>query len=204
MAIPSERLIPEWLRARFVDPPKWIPEVSDEQPWMGKNLSPKIASVLLPIVFRDGGPTVMLTRRSPYLADHAGQISFPGGRSELIDTSGIETALRETEEEIGLHRRHIEVIGTLPEYLTRTGYLVTPVVSIVHPPFEIKADASEVEEVFEVPLAFLMDGSHHQLRVAEFPGGVGQRSFYTISYEDFFIWGATAAMLRNLFHFLRA
>jgi 8-oxo-dGTP pyrophosphatase MutT (NUDIX family) len=121
---------------------------------------------------------------------------------EAYDASPIETALRETEEEIGLDRSHIDVIGTLPEYHTGTGFRVTPVVAIVQPPFEMRADPFEVAEIFEVPLSFLMNGMHHQRRTADFV--TGPRTFYVMPYERFFIWGATAGMLRNLFHFLRA
>jgi 8-oxo-dGTP pyrophosphatase MutT (NUDIX family) len=162
------------------------------------------ASVLIPLVLRAEGITMLLTQRTAHLTDHAGQISFPGGRAEDYDDSAVATALRETEEEIGLARRHIEVIGTLPEYVTGTGYVVTPVVGLVAPPFELAADANEVAEIFEVPLAFLMDGSNHQRLSVDLPEGAGRRTFYAMPYERFFIWGATAGMLRNLFHFLRA
>ncbi len=160
------------------------------------------AAVLLPIVLRDDGPTLLFTQRTAHLTAHGGQISFPGGRMEAYDASPIETALRETEEEIGLDRAHIDVIGTLPEYHTGTGFRVTPVVAIVQPPFDMRADPFEVAEIFEVPLSFLMNGMHHQRRTAEFI--TGPRTFYVMPYERFFIWGATAGMLRNLFHFLRA
>lgn len=202
-AIESERLTASWLRARFANPPEWHPEASDEHMLRARAGVTTPASVLLPIVQREQGLTLMFTQRSEHLTDHGGQISFPGGRWEESDASAIETALRETEEEVGLDRRHVDVLGTLPDYLTATGYRVTPVVSIVQPPFEINADPKEVAEVFEVPLAYLMDGAHHQLRAAEFPNGV-HRTFYAMPYERFFIWGATAGMLRNLFHFLRA
>ncbi len=147
---------------------------------------------------------MLFTQRTAHLTDHAGQVSFPGGRAEESDASPIETALRETEEEVGLHRRHVDVLGVLPEYFTVTGYRVTPVVSLVQPPFDLQADPFEVAEIFEVPLAFLMDGRHHQRRTVTVPSGVGRRTFYAIQYDRFFIWGATAGMLRNLFHFLRA
>ena len=116
----------------------------------------------------------------------------------------VATALRETEEEIGLSRRHIEVIGSLPDYFTGTGFQVTPVVGLVHPPFDLAADEFEVAEIFEVPLHFLMDGANHQRRSAEFPGKPGRRTFYAMPFQHYFIWGATAAMLRNLYHFVRA
>jgi len=164
----------------------------------------KPASVLIPLVMRDQGLTLLLTHRAAHLNDHAGQISFPGGRCEDSDGSVVETALREAEEEVGLHRKHIDVIGILPEYRTGTGYQVTPVVALIQPPFELKIDASEVASLFEVPLSFLMDGQNYQRRAFDLPNGQGQRVFYAIPYQQHFIWGATAGMLRNLFHLLRA
>lgn len=201
-AITLEQLRADALRARFSNPPVWSPEITIERlvrPMTGPLTD---AAVLLPIVLREDGPTLLFTQRAAHLTAHAGQISFPGGRMEAYDASPIETALRETEEEIGLDRSHIDVIGTLPEYHTGTGFRVTPVVAIVQPPFELRADPFEVAEIFEVPLSFLMNGMHHQRRTAEFI--TGNRTFYVMPYERFFIWGATAGMLRNLFHFLRA
>lgn len=202
--VPAGRLAPGWLRARFAAPPDWRPETADESRTLQGNAAPKTtpASVLIPLVLREAGVSVLLTQRTAHLNDHAGQVAFPGGRAEHYDADAIDTALRETEEEIGLHRRHIEVLGTLPLYQTGTGYGVTPVVGLVVPPFDLKADPFEVAEIFEVPLAFLMDGANHQRLSAVLPGG--RRSFYAMPYERFFIWGATAGMLRNLFHFLRA
>jgi len=197
------RLLPAALRARFAQTLPWEEEVSDEGRGMaGATL--RRASVLVPLVARPEGVTVLLTMRTDHLSSHAGQISFPGGRAEELDSSPIETALRETEEEVGLHRRHIEIIGVLPDYTTVSAYRVTPVVALVQPPFELQPDPGEVAEAFEVPLSFLMDGLNHQRRVVELPKGAGRRAFYTMPYEQYFIWGATAAMLRNLFHFLRA
>jgi 8-oxo-dGTP pyrophosphatase MutT (NUDIX family) len=203
-AIHSEQLTAEWLRSRFANPPEWLPEHSADQMQRqsGKALTP--ASVLVPIVIREHGLTLLLTQRTAHLNDHAGQVSFPGGRAEPADTSATDTALRETEEEVGLDRRHVEVIGSLPDYLTGTGYRVTPVVALVHPPFDLRADPFEVAEIFEVPLAFLMDGMNHQRRTGIFQSGMAPRTFYAMPYDRFFIWGATAGMLRNLFHFLRA
>ncbi len=199
------RLQADWLRQRFADAPPWTPEINDEQ---GQRLAagstPRPAAVLMPIVMRPDGPTLLFTQRTADLKDHAGQVSFPGGRQELSDTSPIDTALRETEEEIGLARHHVEVIGSLPDYFTGTGYRVTPVAGLIHPPFEVVPDPGEVAEIFEVPLAFLMDGMNHQRRTIELPGDLGRRTFYTMPYQRFFIWGATAGMLRNLFHFLRS
>ncbi|TFW29570.1 CoA pyrophosphatase [Massilia horti] len=202
-ALPFSRLSAAWLRQRFAESCQWQPERLDES-----NLRrfPKFkqAAVLMPIVQRPDGLTMLLTQRTDNLSTHAGQVSFPGGSAEERDSSPIETALRETEEEIGLNRRHVEIVGVLPEYVTATGYRVTPVVGLLTPPFELAADPNEVAEIFEVPLSFLMDGANHQRMSIELPEGVGRRSFYAIPYQRFFIWGATAGMLRNLFHFLRA
>jgi 8-oxo-dGTP pyrophosphatase MutT (NUDIX family) len=201
-ALPPERLTAPWLRARFANPPEWQPEAASEALARRPGLKP--AAVLIPLVQRPEGLTMLLTQRTAHLSDHPGQISFPGGRTEPFDASPLSTALRETEEEIGLHRRHVDIIGTLPDYITGTGYRVTPVAALVTPPFELAADPREVAEIFEVPLAFLMDGMNHQLLSVALPEGTGRRSFYAMPYQRFFIWGATAGMLRNLFHFLRA
>lgn len=202
-AVDLSRLDAGWLRRRFSDATPWIPEPSDEHLLRLKDGHPTPASVLVPLVLRPEGITILLTQRSEHLNDHGGQISFPGGRAEPTDRDAIETALRETEEEVGLARSHVEVLGLLPEYVTATNYRVTPVVGLVQPPFETRADPEEVAEIFEVPLAFLMDGKNHERRAATFPNGM-HRTFYAMPYERFFIWGATAGMLRNLFHFLRS
>jgi 8-oxo-dGTP pyrophosphatase MutT (NUDIX family) len=205
-ALDAGRLNADWLRRRFAEPPRWEPEHSGDQ--LARMAETKgryrLASVLMPIVLHPDGPTMLFTQRTADLTDHAGQISFPGGRREDYDASAIETALRETEEEIGLARSQVEVIGSLPDYFTGTGYRVTPVAGLIQPPFETLADAREVAEIFEVPLAFLMDGLNHQRRTVDLPPPVGRRSFYTMPYQRYFIWGATAGMLRNLFHFLRS
>lgn len=202
-ALESDRLAADWLRTRFAAPPQWLPELTNEHLLRASATPPIPAAVLIPIVMRDDGPMLLLTQRTAHLSDHAGQVSFPGGRMEESDTSTVDAALRETEEEIGLQRRHIEVLGTLPDYFTGTGYQVTPVVALVWPPFDLQADPHEVAEIFEVPLVFLMDGANHQRRTIEISEG-GRRTFYAMPYDRFFIWGATAGMLRNLFHFLRA
>ena len=152
------------------------------------------AAVLVPLVERSEGYTVLLTQRTAHLEHHAGQISFPGGRAEEEDVSPVETALREAEEEIGLHRRHVvEIAGFLDLYQTVTGFLVTPVVGLVTPPFELTLDEFEVAEAFEVPLEFILDPRHHERRSMLYKGQ--QRRYYVIPYQDRFIWGATAAML---------
>ena len=160
----------------------------------GKGGTP--AAVLVPIVLREDAPVVLLTQRTAHLRDHPGQVSFPGGRVEEADSSPTETALRETEEEIGLSRRHVEILGFLPEYLTGTGFSVTPVVGLVRPPFSLAPEAFEVAEVFEVPLDFLLDPANHQ-RMVIHVGGI-RRSFFAMPYQDRFIWGATAGMIRSL------
>lgn len=199
--VPAAALAPDALRAHFARAPYFEAEPGDAAFVLRPDPTP--AAVLIPLVQRPAGLTVLLTRRTAHLSAHAGQISFPGGRAEDFDASPVDTALRETEEEIGLHRRYIDVLGVLPDYLTGTGFQVTPVAGLVAPPFELNPDANEVDEVFEVPLAFLMDGAHHQRLSFELPEG-GRRAFYAMPYGDYFIWGATAGMLRNLFHFLRA
>jgi 8-oxo-dGTP pyrophosphatase MutT (NUDIX family) len=202
-ALDAARLDGDWLRRRFSEAPDWEPEHPELAVFdLGPDMT--AAAVLIPLVQREHGLSMLLTLRTAHLTDHAGQISFPGGRTEAEDASPIETALRETEEEIGLDRRHVEIIGSLPDYVTGTGYRVTPVVGLVAPPFELTPDPHEVAEIFEVPLAFLMNGANHQRLSFEMPNGKGKRSFYAMPYERFFIWGATAGMLRNLFHFLRA
>jgi 8-oxo-dGTP pyrophosphatase MutT (NUDIX family) len=202
-ALAPDRLSAPAIRARFAEAREWQPELVDES-WLLQYPKLKRAAVLVPLVQRDDALHVLLTQRTEHLANHAGQISFPGGRAEDYDASPIETALREAEEEIGLARRHVDVIGTLPEHVTGTGYRVTPVVALAQGPFELIADPNEVAGIFEVPLAFLMNGANHQLRSIELPDGKGRRGFYTMPYQSYFIWGATAAMLRNLYHFLRA
>jgi 8-oxo-dGTP pyrophosphatase MutT (NUDIX family) len=195
------RLTADWLRRHFAAPPVWQPEALDESVVRRPVMIP--AAVLIPLVARPGGLTMLLTQRTDHLSSHAGQISFPGGRAETYDASPVATALREAQEEIGLDPSHVEIIGQLPVYLTGTGYHVTPVVALLTPPFELVPDPHEVAEIFEVPLAHLMNGAHHQRLSIDLPAG-GRRSFYAMPYERHFIWGATAGMLRNLFHFLRA
>jgi 8-oxo-dGTP pyrophosphatase MutT (NUDIX family) len=154
------------------------------------------AAVLVPIVLREAGPTVLLTRRSPNLADHAGQISFPGGRLEPEDPDAVAAALREAAEEIGLARDHVDVVGRIDTYQTRTGYEITPVVGFVSAPFTLLIDPAEVVEAFEVPLGFLVDRANHLREARTFKGAT--REFWAIPYQDYYIWGATAGMLVNL------
>ena len=154
------------------------------------------AAVLVPLVDRPGGLTVLLTQRTAHLNDHAGQISFPGGRVEPEDPSHLAAALREAEEEVGLPPDRVEIIGMLDPYIVRSGYRVTPVVGFVNPPFEVRPDPFEVAEVFEVPLSFVLDNENHETGSRTHEGV--ERTFYVLPYEDRYIWGATAGMLVNL------
>jgi len=151
------------------------------------------AAVLVGLVKRGAELAVLLTQRTDHLHHHGGQISFPGGRVEAHDLSPVATALRETEEEIGLDRRHVEIVGFLDLYQTVTGFLVTPVVSFVEPGFELRPDPFEVAEVFEVPLDFILDPRNQERRSIQYQGR--DRHFYVIPYQNRYIWGATAAML---------
>lgn len=160
------------------------------------------AAVLVPLVARSDGVTIMLTQRSAHLANHGGQISFPGGRIEAEDADPVAAALRETFEETGLHSRHISIIGTLEDYLTGTGFHVTPVVGLVTPPFVLKADPLEVAEIFEIPLAFVLNSANHHLQSRVVEGT--KRPFFHLPYEHRNIWGATAGMLVELHDVLSA
>ncbi len=175
-------------------------DAGHETPFPRKDGSPRgqitPAGVLVALVNRDEGVHVVLTQRTEHLSDHAGQISFPGGRAEAHDATIIDTALRETEEEIGLARMHVQVLGTLPDYHTVTGYRVTPVVGWVDAPVSFKPDPFEVAEVFEVPLTFFLDAANHQ-RHSLMREGV-ERFYYAMPYDGHYIWGATAGMLVTL------
>ncbi len=203
--VPMAALQPRALRDRFRAPPVWTPEMRSDARLFDSGVEPRPASVLVPLVVRDQGVNVLLTQRTAHLTDHAGQISFPGGRVEDEDADAIATALRESEEEIGLRADAVDVLGRLPEYRTVTGYRVTPVVALIERPFTLQLDTFEVSEAFEVPLAFLMDPANHERRLYRFADIA--RTFYAMPYHAarrYFIWGATAAMLRNFYHFLRA
>ena len=204
-AIDPQQLHAAALRQRFRSPPTWVPEIAVERRFTSRE--PVHASVLVPLVQRDAVTTVLLTQRTDHLTDRPGQISFPGGRAEPEDVDAIATALREAEEEIGLHARHIEVLGSLPTYTTGTGFIVTPVVALIQPPFTVEPDPVEVAEIFEVPLAFLMSPANHQRHGVEVAGM--RREFLSMPWRTddqrhYFIWGATAAMLRNFYRFLAA
>jgi 8-oxo-dGTP pyrophosphatase MutT (NUDIX family) len=155
------------------------------------------AAVLVPIVDHRSGLTVIFTQRTSQLKAHSGQVSFPGGKAEPADPTPEFTALREAQEEIGLALERVELLGRLPDYRTRTGYHVTPVVGLLTPPLALSPDPREVDEVFEVPLAFLLDPANHRRESRELQGRTV--AYYVMRYEHRTIWGATAGMLVNLY-----
>ena len=160
------------------------------------------AAVLVPIVAHDDDPTVLLTRRSDHLHDHAGQISFPGGRVDPGDADAVAAALREAGEEVGLDPGSVRVVGRIDTYVTRTGFEVTPVVGLVSAPLDLTLDAFEVAEAFEVPLAFFLEAGNRQRHSRVYQGR--ERHFFAYPYGERFIWGATAGMLSNLAEVLGA
>ena len=162
----------------------------------------KPAAVLILVINQRDAPTVLFTQRTAHLTDHAGQISFPGGRVEAADRDPFHTALREAEEETGVDANRIDIIGTLPQYTTGTGYLITPVVGWMEPPVVYQPDPTEVEECFEVPLEFLIDINNHHLETAMYKGRM--RSYYALPFGHRYIWGATAGMLVTLTRVLGA
>lgn len=210
-AVLPAQLSPAALRQRFAHPPVWTPEHSVEKRF--ENREPAAAAVLIPLVLRDE-LMLLLTERTTNLSTHSGQIALPGGRTDDTDQDATDTALREATEEIGLPRSCCEVLGTLPLYVTGTAYSVTPVVALVTPGFSLLPNPSEVADVFEVPLAFLMNPAHHRRHAVEFDGIT--REWLSMPYLDQtvrgadgqvaerYIWGATAGMLRNLYRFLSA
>ena len=160
------------------------------------------AAVLVPMVAREGRISLLFTQRTPHLAAHAGQISFPGGRVESADASRVDTALRETEEEIGLARKYVQVLGTLPEYSIPSGFRITPVVGWINAPFDTQPDPFEVADIFEAPLEFFLDVARYQRHEYHFNGR--HRHYVAIPYEGRYIWGATAGMLLSLARILSA
>ncbi|MDB5743902.1 MAG: hydrolase [Polaromonas sp.] len=207
-----DRLTPQALRQRFRHPPLWAPEHSVEKSFSDRQ--PALASVLLPLVMREE-LMLLLTERSHNLSTHSGQIAFPGGRTDDSDQDAVDTALREAEEEIALPRHHVEVLGTLPTYVTGSAFIITPVVALVRPGFELRPNPGEVADVFEVPLNYLMNPAHHRRHESEFDGVF--RQWLSMPYtepadeaclasesRERYIWGATAGMLRNFYRFLSA
>lgn len=170
--------------------PELIPELEAHP-------APRPAAVLVPIVAR-ADLTVLLTQRTDHLPSHAGQVSFPGGKMEDRDCDAVAAALREAREEIGLDPRFVEPLGFLDAYRTGTGYRIIPVVAIVHEGFELTLDANEVADAFEVPLAFLMNAQNHATHVRSWRGV--ERRFYAMPFEQRYIWGATAGIMKNMHH----
>ena len=210
-AVSADRLTPDALRRRFAKPPVWTPEHSAEKKF--ENREPAAAAVLIPLVMRDE-LMLLLTQRTTNLSTHSGQVALPGGRTDKTDLDAADTAMREATEETGLARSYVEVLGILPVYVTGTAFIVTPVVALVTPGFVLQPNPGEVADVFEVPLAYLMNPSNHRRHAVEFDGVT--REWLSMPYLDQavrqedgqlkqrFIWGATAGMLRNLYRFLSA
>ncbi|HET7863397.1 MAG TPA: CoA pyrophosphatase [Burkholderiaceae bacterium] len=207
--VEPRRLAAAALRERFAAAHAFEPEIAGDAALVQRD--PSAAAVLVPLVVHEAGVRVLLTRRTEHLRDHAGQISFPGGRVEPGDADAVATALREAEEEVGLEPQRVDVIGALPDYTTVTRFVVTPVVALVQPGYLLKLDPFEVAEAFEVPLDYLMTPAHHRRHQVDNAGV--RRQFLSMPWEgpgldgvhrNYFIWGATAAMLRNLYRFLAA
>jgi 8-oxo-dGTP pyrophosphatase MutT (NUDIX family) len=204
-AVAADALRPDAIRARFLAPPPWEPEIWAEKRFTDRE--PAQASVLVPIVMREE-PTVLLTERTTHLSTHSGQVAFPGGKRDATDPDAAFTALREAHEEIGLAPHSVEVVGLMPTYTTGTRFIVTPVVGLVPAGAALQLNPHEVADAFEVPLKFLMNPAHHHRHVYEDKAAGIRREWFSIPYADGaaerFIWGATAAMLRNFYRFLAA
>lgn len=202
-AVPLAAQTPQALRARFARPPRWEPEVVLEKKFMDR--APARASVLLAIMLRDQ-PTVLLTERTAHLSTHSGQVAFAGGRADPEDATPADTALREAREEVGLASEFVEVLGSLPTYETGSSFIITPVVALVRPECVLTPNPYEVADLFEVPLAFLLDPANHRRHVFDRDGV--HREWFSMPYQKgdktHFIWGATAGMLRNFYRFMQA
>jgi len=203
-AVPAERLAADFLRERLARQPVWTPDMARDPMRAGRD--PRAAAVLVGIVQRPGGATVLLTERTAHLSSHSGQVAFPGGRTDPGDDGPVGTALREAWEEVGLEARYVEVLGRLPVYGTVSAYTVTPVVALIDPGFTLTPHDFEVADVFEVPLDFVMNPARHRRHRMQAPDG--RREWLSMPWTDpatgkeHFIWGATAGMLRNLYRLL--
>ncbi len=186
----------EWIRQCMQNGS--CPEVHEPELTTG---TPTLSAVLIPVITRPSGLTVLLTQRTAHLRDHAGQVSFPGGRCEPGDVSPVATALRESDEEVGIRPGQVEVLGRLPDYFTSTGFRVTPVVGAVTPPLNLRLDDFEVADVFEPPLAFFLDAANYRREAIDYQGA--RREYWAVPWQGRFIWGATAGMLACLRDCLR-
>jgi 8-oxo-dGTP pyrophosphatase MutT (NUDIX family) len=202
-AVPVDRLHEQALKERFKSPPVWTPELVQERAYLDRPIAR--AAVLLGLVMREE-PMVLLTRRTAHMSTHSGQVAFPGGKVDAQDTDARHTALREAQEEVGLDPLLVQVLGELPVYITGSAFVITPVVALVDPRFIAEPNPDEVDQVFEVPLSFLMNPAHHR-RHAHVAEGL-RREWFSMPYrhdqQEHFIWGATAGMLRNFYGFLSA
>lgn len=170
------------------------PELGPYAKWDGP---PRDAAVLIGIMEQTAGPRVVLTQRTGHLKSHAGQVAFPGGKIDPTDNGPVEAALREAEEEIGLDAGRVNLLGTLSPYLTGSGYRVVPVIGTISGGSDFKPNPDEVEDVFDVPLGFLMNPANHQKQSREWQGK--RRYFYAMPFEDRYIWGVTAGIIRSFY-----
>ena len=175
-------------------------DLNPQAPLIPREMVARPAAVLVPLVMREGELTVLLTQRTEHLSSHAGQVAFPGGRIDPDDDGPVAAALRETEEETGISAEFVEPVGFLDTYLTGTSYRVIPVVGLLRPGFAVIPHAEEVSAVFEVPLRFLMNPAQHKRQSRDWQGTT--RFFYAMDWQDRYIWGATAGMIRNLYHLI--
>jgi 8-oxo-dGTP pyrophosphatase MutT (NUDIX family) len=190
------------LREPPLAPGRGDDDMNAAAPMIPAGVAPKPAAVLVPLVLRDAGVTVLLTQRPDHMSSHAGQVAFPGGRVDDSDLGVVDAALREAEEETGLRRSFVEPIGFLDKYTTVTAYHIVPVVALVRPGFTITPQENEVSAVFEVPLSFLMSAENHERHSREWQGKT--RYYYAMPWRERYIWGATAGMIRNLYDRLYA
>ena len=192
-AVPVDRLHEQALKERFKSPPVWTPELVQERAYLDRPIAR--AAVLLGLVMREE-PMVLLTRRTAHMSTHSGQVAFPGGKVDAQDTDARHTALREAQEEVGLDPLLVQVLGELPVYITGSAFVITPVVALVDPRFIAEPNPDEVDQVFEVPLSFLMNPAHHRRHAHEAEGL--RREWFSMPYrhdqQEHFIWGATAGM----------
>lgn len=204
-ALGADRLHPQALRQRWLQPRPWQPEIWREKKFTDR--APAAAAVLIPLVATPDGLNVLLTVRTAHLSSHAGQVAFPGGRVDAQDRNAQDAALREAHEEVGLDPASVDILGTLPDYITGSSFHVTPVVGLLPSHPSLMPNPHEVQDIFQVPLRFLMNPSHHRRHQLEWTAG-DVREWYSMPYHDglkeWFIWGATAGMLRNFYHFLAA